>query len=523
MLTRGPSTKQIPIKIVGGNKFGRYPDISLEKSYNMFVSDDWFITYPGYKQMLPASVFGGGNEGRGLHSSAKLNKMISVVNNNVYLIDISFDQLYLVPIAADADLIGTLQTSTGPVFIAENNTPQIIISDNVHLYLYDATLTPSFRTVPDLDFVPGYIDFHDTYFLVAARNTSIWRLSESNNGLSFPNDAQHVGALETKADNVVAVVRFPSKGNMIFVMGETVCEPWFDVGAALFPYQRNNSYNIDYGCLNPATIASLDSIVVWLAVNEKSGPVIMYSNGQSPIAISTDGIDALLSNLQTPEDSQGFMFRQDGHIFYHINFYSDNFSLFYDFNVKLFYFATDENMNYFIASDLAYLNNQYYFVSKNNGNLYALDTQFTTYDGAEIPRIRVIESIRMPTQDRFVINDVGFTIETGDTQYEYNSIGPVNYATEAGELYITETGEDTFLILENDGVVANTPRVDLSISRDSGDVFSSYAPQILPPIGQRANKLVWWQLGAANDVTCQFRFWGIGRFVAHNGVINLRI
>ena len=48
------------------------------------------------------------------------------------------------------------------------------------------------------------------------------------------------------------------------------------------------------GCINPATIAALDEYVVWLAQNEKSGPIIMYSTGGMPKKITTDGIDYLL-------------------------------------------------------------------------------------------------------------------------------------------------------------------------------------------------------------------------------------
>lgn len=105
---------------------------------------------------------------------------------------------------------------------------------------------------------------------------------------------------------------------MILVMGETVTESWFDLGLQLFPYQRNTSFNIDYGCLNPATVAATDEIVVWLAKNEKSGPIIVYTTGQMPEKITTDGIDYLFSQLNNPADSQAFIYRQDGILIYHI-------------------------------------------------------------------------------------------------------------------------------------------------------------------------------------------------------------
>jgi hypothetical protein len=307
---------------------------------------------------------------------------------------------------------------------------------------------------------------------------------------------------------------------MILVFGSTVTEMWYDVGANLFPYNRSNAYSIDYGCINPASIASMDEIVVWLAINEKAGPVFMYSTGQMPQEISTDGIEYLISNLTAPADCQAFLFRQDGHILYHINFYTDNLSLVYDFKTKKFFWATDQNNNVFLASKTVFYNNQYYFITNQNGNFYVFDTIFTTYAGFEIPRIRVCKSIRLPSQDYFICSDVGFTIETGETPYIYENFGDIDLITQDGKFLITQSGYN--LLLQQQGIIPVTPRVDLSISIDGGENFSSYVPQILPAIGQGKSKLMWWQIGAANDLICQFRFWGIGRFVCYNGQASVR-
>ncbi len=542
---RGQNFKQIPINVVGSSIFGRYPKISVEKTYNMFSSDNFLVPYAGYQVGLLASKFDNETEGRGIFSSIKFEKLVVVLGANVYLVTVNFNQNLQKITSSQVIFIGSLNTATGPVYITENNTPQIALSDGVNIYIYDPTQTPSFQS-PTLSFTPGYITFHDTYFLCAASNDTFgtvtsqnsWRLSSNNDGLSWPNDASHQGLLQSKPDNTQAVVRFPSKGNMIFVMGSIVTEAWFDTGAQLFPYQRNNQFNIDYGCLSPATVAYMDEIVVWLASNEKSGPIIVYSNGGMPKQITTDGIDYLFSTLQSPEDSQAFLYRQDGHLFYHINFYTDNLSLFYDFNTDKFYHASDQDLNYFIAAEIAFYNNQYYFVSKNTGNLYVFDTQFYTYQDTdslgdlvtyEIPRIRTCANVRLPSQDYFIANDIGFTIESGETNYDQQDLGPRYWITQDGNNLISEqidTTDFNYLIFEpndNSGFgPLSLPRVDLSISIDGGASFSSDFPYVLNAIGQRKNRLMWWQIGLVNDFVPMFKFWGIGRFVATDGLVNIR-
>jgi len=516
MINRGPNFQQTPLNMVGSSTFGRYPKISIEKTYNMFQSDTALVPYSGYKIAVSSSRLLDANEGRGIFSSIKFGRLVVVQGSDVFLVNINYSQSLDEVTSSQVVKIGALQSQTGVVYISENNKPQIGISDGTNFYLYDPTLTPSFKVIP-LNFKAGYLSFHNSRFILAASNdTAIvlgvvaensWRLSDPNNGEVWPSTARYVGLLQTKADNVQAVVRLPSKGNMILVMGTNVTEPWFDVGGQLFPYQRNAQMNIDYGCLNPATVAYMDEFVVWLAINESSGPVIMASSGGDPKKITTDGIDYLFSTLENPQDAQGFLYRQDGHLFYHINFYSDNISLFYDFNTGKIYNACDVNMNYFIASQVAFFRNQYYFVTKNNGNIFALDTTITSYEDvsnngtvsiSQIPRIRICSNIRQMSQEYSIINDIGFTIESGDTPY------------------YQQAGNESNLSLA-------VPRVDLSLSIDGGATFGQSWGQTLPSIGKRKNKLAYWGLGAANDAVMQFRFWSYGRIVVLDGECNCRI
>jgi len=568
MITRGQNFKTFPLNIVGSSIFGRYPKINIEKTYNMFISDKFMVPYAGYQVAITSDNFRNGTVGRAIFTSTKFGKLVVVIGANVFLVEIFYNQQQEKVSSFSVIFIGALQTSNGVVYIAENNKPQIGISDGTAFYIYDPAAIspiPAFRAI-SLDFTPGYLTFHDTYFIMPAIGTSNWRISDNNDGTSWPDDRFHVGALQTKPDNVQAVVRFPSKGNMIFVMGSIVTEAWFDTGnLGGLPYTRLNQFNIDYGCIQAATVAYMDEIVVWLAQNEKSGPIIMYSNGGMPKKITTDGIDYVFSLLQNPQDSQGFLYRQDGHLFYHINFYSDNLSLFYDFNLDKFYHACDQNLNYFIASEVAYINNQYYFISKNNGNLFSFDTVFTTYQetnsltGAlethEIPRIRSCANVRTPGQDYMIINDIGFTIESGETDYEQQSLGEIFLITQDGHPLITQgdflglATQDGQFLESQDGKIfvtqqndlgsgalliaqqeANTgtsnlslPHVDLSISDDGGASFGNEWAYYLPPIGHRKNRLLWWQCGVANDFVAQFKFWGMGRFVATDGEVNVRI
>jgi hypothetical protein len=297
-----------------------------------------------------------------------------------------------------------------------------------------------------------------------------------------------VGLIQTKPDKAVACIRFPGRGNLLLVFGSTIAEHWYDVGAALFPYQRSQSTNLDYGCLNPATIAESENMVCWLGINEKSGPTIMYSSGGDINHLSTDGIDFKLATLTNPANSYAFMFKQYGHLFYVITFVTDGVTYAYDFKNQAFYTLSDENLSYFPAKRVAFFNDEYYFVSINDGNIYQLGSQFDNYDYGDgrvfdAPRIRILPSINFPDQSYFVSGYTGFTIEQGITN--------------------------------------QVQRVDMSLSKDGGVNFGSVASKTLNTLGNRQNRLMYWNLGMANDLTQQFRFYGLNRFLITNGITGI--
>jgi len=294
-------------------------------------------------------------------------------------------QIYSINAGLVPTLIGNIDTATGDVFIAENNNGEIAFTDYVNIYVWNY-ITNVFSssatdfTLPAALTNPGYISFQNGRLIVANANSTNWYLSASNDALTWPNDAAHIGSLQSKPDKIQAAVPTPGGGNNIYIFGHNVIEQWQDVGNALFPYQRASTFNVDYGTVNASSIASMDQYVVWLSGNENSGVTLMVLSGNSAQSISTDGIDNKLSELTNPDNCTGFLFRQDGHVIYQFTFPDDNLSFALDLNTKLFFTVTDENLNYHIAREVVFFNNDYYFVSLNGGNLYAFGTQFTNFD-----------------------------------------------------------------------------------------------------------------------------------------------
>lgn len=541
MAKRSETFQEFPVNVVGFTEFGRYPKMSSEATYNMIVSDGFLVPFAGHQKVLSIDPKG---TGRGLFNSEKYGKLVAVIDDGIYAIDRQNNYLR----------VGTLETSNGDVFMDENDAGQIAICDKKNIYIYNTS--SGITTKANLDFTPGYVAFHDTYFIASDINKASWRLSGNNDGLTW--NALDSGSFQTKSDNVVAVIRMPSKGNQILVLGNIVTESWQDVGAQLFPYQRSTGFNIDYGVLNPSTIAFGDTFVIWLGINEKSGPAIMYSDGSNAKQISNDGINFKLAKLKNPAAAYGYLFKQDGHLIYVISFIDpeDNFTLAYDFNNGKFVSLCDEHMNYHIAKKVVFFNNKYYFISFRDGDLYELSSSYTTFDGDQIPRVRITDNVRMPDSSPFVANNLVITIEQGENETDPNYYGikkvsrrgSISIAADFPELNIVQDGwifDVLITVIDNDPYATNTgksflagdrimwltdkwvvlkdqvSRVDLSVSYDGGVNFGSSDGIEMNKEGHRANRMTWWNLGYSNDMVFQFRFWSTGRIVATNGIVSV--
>ena len=530
-MTVTAGSQEVPIEIVGSSTFGRYPTISASRTYNMFISasqdgkEQWLVNFAGYEALKV--LVGGTVSGRGIFTSTRGGFLIAVVGNAVFRLD---------TISSAPVQVGTLSSSTGEVSIDENLSSQICIVDGAHAYIYNYSGTPSFGDVvfdpASPDFTPNYVCFQNTYFIFGNANETPtgnkWFIYEGGSGQTL---TYHVElALQTKPDYALAVVPVPSHSNTLLVLGSTVCEIWTALeGVSLQTYKRNTSVNIDYGCASVSTIARSDEFVAWLGINDKSAPCIMVMAGGEGKRISSDGIDNLLGEIQFPEQSTAFFFRQDGHVFYQLTFFNpaDNLTLAYDFTTGKFFDLYDFDATFHPARQIAYFQKKLYFVSLKDGLLFETSTDITQYitypglDERDIPRIRTTNTFRLPGPEKFRVNLFTFTIESGTNPF-LSELSCQGYIITEGTEEIIYTEEDLPLITEaGDCRPSSNPRVDLTISKNSGLTWSNTVPYVCNKPAHYQSQPRFSRLGVCNTITLRLRFWNQGRVVVKDGLIEV--
>lgn len=538
---------EVPVQIVGSSVFGVYPTISVERTYNMFMTssadgeEEWLANFPGYASIL--KLVEEGAEGRGAFHSVRGGFILAVVASTVYRIN-RFDEV--------ATTLGTIASSTAEVFFDENLNSQICFvspgDTNAYIYNYDAAPgtigTAVFVNVPgDTNFTPNYVTYHNTYLLFGNGRTdsfgSQWVIFGSGwdgtPGNEYKLNWVQTLALQTKPDFAKGVLRIPGKGNNVLVFGSTVAEIWNNIGGLLV-YQRNSTINIDYGVASVATIAANDEIVAWLGINEKSSVSVMAMEGGAASRISNDGLDHLLERVNVPTNSTAVFYRQGGHLFYILSFIdpTDNFSIMFDFTTKRIYDLTDWDFTAFPARQVILFNNKNYFLSFKDGAMYEINADLTTYDTFanfngesvdkvyDIPRVRLTNTYRIPNRpEKFKIKMFTFTIESGTTPDAYDTEVCFGYILTEQTHQVIYTEDGLPILVEGGYCTTGKPRVDVTISKNGGIDFSNTVSYELKRTGDYLNQPRFNNLGYANQITYQLRFWGHGRFVVKNGTMEI--
>ncbi len=532
------NAQQVPIEITGGSTFDGFNTVDASRTYNMYITqsadgkEQWLVNFMGY-EAIKSFTSSSGPVGRGLFRSIRGGFIIAVIGDEVYRLNSP---------TSVKRLIGNLSTSIGEVSIDENLDFQICIVDGTKAYIYNYdtdTFGDAVYSSTPVNFTPNYVAYQNGFFLFGNANTDstgdTWSVYASGYSSGSPATAFNLEYqvqlnLETKPDYALAVVPIPGASNTVLVLGSTVAEIWQAV-PNVNTYQRNASINIDYGCASVSTIDGSDTFVVWLGINENSSPSLLVTMGGQAQRISTDGIDNLFDNIKHPGDSTGFLFREDGHLFYQLTFFNseDNLSIVYDFNTKLFFDLTDWDWSYHPARSIVYFDLELYFVSLKDGKLYRTDSELNTattsitpgLEQYEIPRARVTNTFRLPSPEKWRVNLFSFWLESG-------AIPNVTGVSQCNGYVITEdadaiiyTEDDVPIITENATCQVNQPRVDLRISKSGALNWSNTVSYNMRNTGQFKCQPRWSQLGFANQITLELKFFALGRVLIHTGLLEI--
>lgn len=333
-----------------------------------------------------------------------------------------------------AATIGTLATSSGVVWMAENPT-QIFITDGTDGYIITKS-SDAFATISDVNFPGNPIGaaYLDGYFITAARLTGTFYLSALNSGTNWTPST--FATAESTSDRLVDI---RVARQQLILMGTGSQETWYNTGNSTFPFERITGASNKIGVYNTETIAQHEDEIFFIA---NGGEVWHYGSGGHR-KISTPYIE---SKLDLWSYNAGFTFsfayKQDGHFFYQVSNTSTNETWVYDLTTDAWHERKNGTSSYdrlrFVLDPFQNNVDQsgWAFDATNGGNHRFLEYTHTDL-GTNITRIRTFGPIEANAK-RIFHNSIRFVLEIEhDSLASYTLSATLEWSDDAGKTWST--------------------------------------------------------------------------------------
>lgn len=281
---------------------------------------------------------------------------------------------------------GTLSTSSGRVRFAAIDD-EILMLDGTKGYTYIPSTT-TFAEITDADFndTATSCTAQDSYFIVAKPSTDQFYISNSADGQTW--DTLDFATAEGEFDDLEAVI---SDHRNLYLIGTQTTEVWFNSGDT-FPFARNSSVFMDYGCRNSDTVAKVGESLMWLGRRRDGDDVIVLVSGFQAQIVSNRGITYQISKMTTTSDAYAYSYQQEGHIFYVLTFPTDEKTFVYDLTMGMWHERASlesASQNRHRSNAYAFFNGKHYVGDYNSGKICELDTETYDEDGSAITRTRI--------------------------------------------------------------------------------------------------------------------------------------
>lgn len=362
---------------------------------------------------------------------------------------------------------GTLTSTSGRVQMAYNGT-QIAVVDGTFAGFYNYTIATTTLTTVTTNVIGTPIDvtFQDGYGLLAYADGKFQKTA----AYAFQTlDALEFATAESNPDGLLRNVA--DHGELVLAGSETV-EFWGNTGAQDFPYGNQRGSTLEFGLAAPWSLVKYNDSLAGLFKNRMGQVQVMMMAGHALRKISDLELDYKINKYGSVSDATAIAYMLGGHPMYVINFPSEGKSHMYDASTNM-WTQLESGLSggrWLGALHVDYLNKPR-IADYANGNIYTLDADTYTDNGASIPR-EIISKHFNNGFDLIRVSKVQVDFETG--------VG-----------LISGQGSD--------------PQAMMQFSKDNGHTWSNEAWGTIGKIGVFLTRAMWWRLGAARDWVFKFR------------------
>lgn len=303
---------------------------------------------------------------------------------------------------------GSIDSGSNQVGLSVNET-QIAIACGSAGYVYDldalsmSSLSVNWRGSNRVDVLDGFGVFSEP-------NSSQFYLSGNQDFTSL--DALDFATAEGSTGNIVSWL---VKHRELLLLKDNTGEVWYDAGGADFPLARNDGANIEVGCSAVNSLQKIGGVAYWLGRDEQGAAAVFSMAAYQPQRISTHALEELLEKVDDLSGATAFTYHQDGLTFYVLNVPGLDTTWVYEVTSNLWHERAElVNGEYsrWLPTCHAYAYGVH-VVGDASGNLYALDVEKNTNNGATLVRDRITPHFASPALTRQKVGSIQIDCDVG--------------------------------------------------------------------------------------------------------------
>jgi hypothetical protein len=371
-----------------------------------------------------------------------------------YLFVVSGVGVYRVDVAGAVLFLGTIADG-GPVTMADNGLQVAIVTPETRQGWVATTTTVAQITSADFSGA-STVTAIDGYGIFTRPDSTEFFLSSINDMTTF--DALDFASAEADPDNLVVAKRV---GRELWLFGERTTEIWANTGAADFPFQRISGAFVERGCVARGSVAQRLGVPYWLGDDR----VVYRGQGTAPDRISTHAIEQAIGGYDIVSDARGFVYEQEGHVFYVLSFPSAGATWVYDATTQVWHERESEGYDRWRIGCALSFAGAVIGGDVVDGRLYVVDPVISDEAG-----------------DTIIRTAVGTPLYSGGKRLNFTRL-----------LFDMETGTG---VANGQG---SAPEVFLSWSDDGGRSFGNEIVRSLGGIGEYQTRVKFDRLGSARN------------------------
>ena len=214
---------------------------------------------------------------------------------------------------------GTVGQDENPATISANGDGgnELWITSNTNGFIFDLT-TDTLSQIAAMDGKCTMGDFLEGYFLALDGATSTLYISNLFDGTTWDTGTDF--AQRTVGPDPWVAMRV--SGRYVWLLGEKTSEVWYNSGDT-FPLAFHPSGFVEYGCLAPWSVQTLEAAIIWLGTSASGDGRVLRAQGFEPKVLSTPAVEYAINNYDHPDGAQAFTYAESGHAFYVLSFDAD--------------------------------------------------------------------------------------------------------------------------------------------------------------------------------------------------------